>query len=102
MLRIVILTLHISSALSCLVFANEFSGKTYAPGYSFTHQTWEEDEQVRQHIIEDVLDAVRNVESVRGIKEHLQGRFVKLLVIICSYPHNIKNLLTVKKCGGYV
>jgi len=61
-----------------------------------------EDEQVRQHIIEDVLDAVRNVESVRGIKEHLQGRFVKLLVIICSYPHNIKNLLTVKKCGGYV
>ena len=61
-----------------------------------------EDEQLRQHIIEDVRDAVRTMESVRGIKKHLQGRFVKLLVIICSYPHNIKNLLTVKKCGGYV
>ena len=51
---------------------------------------------------EPVRDAVRTVESVRGIKKHLQGRFVKLLVIICSYAHNAKNLLTVKKCGGYV
>ena len=51
---------------------------------------------------EPVRDAVRTVESVRGIKKHLQGRFVKLLVIICSYAHNAKKLLTVKKCGGYV
>ena len=56
-----------------------------------------EDEQVRQHIIEDVRDDVRTVESVIGIKEHLQRRFVKLLVIIESYPQNVKILLTMKK-----